>query len=275
MVNLALAIGIPVGVIGGGIVLWIVGSLLTGRHSVENWKTTSLRKLSNGAELRRVDGHIVAEVLIPRSEAGDMRAASSKGFRKVARFIFGGNRGRAGGVTSADPLAGSSEKIAMTAPVLIGDSAASASAASGGASERVAMTAPVLMSDAPAAGGADAGSSSDGADAFWLAFVMPSRFKSVEELPRPLDGDVRLRAVPPRYEVFSVTRARFTEELRDEHAATLRAAAAAAGLRVKESVPPRMAGYDPPWTFPLMRRTEVAIEVEAPEGAEPEPAALH
>lgn len=271
MVNLALAIGVPVGVIGGGLALWIIGSLLTGRHSVENWKTTRLKTLTGGAELRKVHAHIVAEVLIPRSEAGDMRAASNKGFRKVARFIFGGNRARGVGSTAADPLAGSAERIAMTAPVLIGDSAASASA--GGSSERVAMTAPVLMSDAPAAGGAGAGTETD-SGAFWLAFVMPSRFKSVDELPRPLDSDVRLRTVPARYEVFSVTRARFTEQVRDEHTAALRAAAAAAGLRVKDSVPPRMAGYDPPWTFPLLRRTEVAIEVEPMEEEAPA-AALH
>ena len=56
-------------------------------------------------QLRRYSGFIVAETEVQ----GDFDSASRAGFRKVAKYIFGGNR-------SND---GSSRKIPMTAPVTV------------------------------------------------------------------------------------------------------------------------------------------------------------
>jgi hypothetical protein len=56
-------------------------------------------------ELREYPGFVVAETLVE----GGFDAASRMGFRRIARYIFGGN-------VSAD---GRSEKIAMTAPVTV------------------------------------------------------------------------------------------------------------------------------------------------------------
>jgi hypothetical protein len=54
-------------------------------------------------EIRRYQPHLVASTVV----SGDMKEASNQGFRRLADYIFGGNR-------SAD---GGSEKIAMTSPV--------------------------------------------------------------------------------------------------------------------------------------------------------------
>lgn len=58
-------------------------------------------------ELRRYPSFIVAETLAD----GDMDAASGKGFRIIADYIFGNN------VSSGSTLKQGSEKISMTAPV--------------------------------------------------------------------------------------------------------------------------------------------------------------
>lgn len=54
-------------------------------------------------ELRHYQGHVVATTTV----TGDMDEAGTRAFRRLAGYIFGGNRTSAGG----------SEKIAMTAPV--------------------------------------------------------------------------------------------------------------------------------------------------------------
>lgn len=59
-------------------------------------------------ELRQYESIIVAEVTVK----GDMRRASSRGFRALADFIFGNNRHK--GSNTSPP---ESQKIAMTAPV--------------------------------------------------------------------------------------------------------------------------------------------------------------
>ena len=58
-------------------------------------------------ELRAYKPLIVAEVLVD----GDMKQASSKGFKLIADYIFGNNKSKVGEKNDA------SEKISMTAPV--------------------------------------------------------------------------------------------------------------------------------------------------------------
>ena len=150
----------------------------------------------------------------------------------------------------------------MTAPVLIQQQQKPAS-------ERIAMTAPVLISEggagvaaATAAGGASAASGSH-----VIAFVMPSQYKSLDELPVPGDPSVRLRSVPARRELVKVlTGVTFSNEMRVAHAAELRSLAAAEGLRLVDGGLPAVAGYDPPWTLMFMRRTEVSLAVASEAG---------
>ncbi len=56
-------------------------------------------------EIRHYPGFVVAETLV----VGNFDAASRQGFRRVAAYIFGGNKG----------ASGQAEKITMTAPVTV------------------------------------------------------------------------------------------------------------------------------------------------------------
>jgi len=68
----------------------------------------------NGAvEIRRYGPRLAAETTVA---AGSETAARSEGFRRLAGYIFGGNRSAASIALTA-PVAQTSEKIAMTAPV--------------------------------------------------------------------------------------------------------------------------------------------------------------
>ena len=108
---------------------------------------------SEGAlELRRYAPYIVAETVV----ATDFAAAGNEGFRRLAGYIFGGNRSRT--------------KIAMTAPV--------AQSAQG---EKIAMTAPVAQRAA--------------AQGYVVSFTMPAQY-TLESLPEPEDPRVVLRQVP-------------------------------------------------------------------------------
>lgn len=104
------------------------------------------------AELRRYGPTIVAETRVE----GVREDASTEGFRRLAGYIFGGNRARA--------------SIDMTAPV--GQTAAG---------ERIAMTAPV-------------GQVAEG-NTWVVTFTMPSSW-TLATLPIPNDSRVTLREVP-------------------------------------------------------------------------------
>lgn len=104
-------------------------------------------------EIRDYGPRLAAEALV----GGDEIAARAAGFRRLAGYIFGGNKSRA--------------DIAMTAPVTQGD-----------AGGNIAMTAPVDQSKDP--GGA------------WrIRFYMPARY-TLASLPEPLDPGVRIVTVP-------------------------------------------------------------------------------
>ncbi len=110
--------------------------------------------LQEGAfEIRDYPALVVAEV----SVTGDQKQAASTGFRLLAGYIFGGNKGR--------------QSIAMTAPV-----------AQQPISEKIAMTAPVTQMR-------DAG-------AWVIRFTMPSAY-SLKTLPEPNNPKVLLRELPP------------------------------------------------------------------------------
>jgi hypothetical protein len=68
----------------------------------------------NGAvEIRRYGPRLAAETTVA---AGSETTARSEGFRRLAGYIFGGNRSAAS-IAMTAPVAQTSEKIAMTAPV--------------------------------------------------------------------------------------------------------------------------------------------------------------
>ena len=176
------------------------------------------RPLTATIEIRQYGPRIAAETTV----AADEDRARNIGFRRLARYIFGGNhRG---------------EGIAMTAPV--------AQQQAGG--DEIAMTAPVAQSREEDDGG-------------WrIRFFMPAKW-TMETLPIPDDDSVRLVTVPG--ETVAVLRfsgdrgPRAVAARTDELLKTL----SDNGI---ETVGDAVAWfYDPPWTLPFRRRNEVAVPV--------------
>ena len=127
------------------------GSVVGIRHGTEEPSFTVERRIGD-VEIRRYGPRIAAETSIDADE----EPARNEGFRRLARYIFGGNQAKT--------------KIAMTAPVAQQQS------------EKIAMTAPV--------------SAQRGGSGQWvIRFFMPSKH-SLDTLPTPNDERVRLVTVP-------------------------------------------------------------------------------
>jgi DNA gyrase inhibitor GyrI len=110
--------------------------------------------LQDGAfEIRDYPALVVAEV----SVTGAQKEAAGKGFRLLAGYIFGANKGK--------------QSIAMTAPVTQAP-----------VGEKIAMTAPVTQMRTD--------------DAWVVRFTMPSGY-TLATLPQPNDARVHLRETPP------------------------------------------------------------------------------
>ena len=119
--------------------------------AIEEPKYTVERRY-DGFEVREYAPYLVAEVVV----AGPAEEAGNQGFRILAGYIFGKNKGE--------------RKIAMTAPVTQAPEPA-----------RIEMSAPVIQ--APAGGG------------YVVQFTMPGEY-ALETLPEPLDPRVELKEVP-------------------------------------------------------------------------------
>ena len=193
-------------------------------------------------QLRRYGAVIVAETLVE----GDRDAASTKGFKLIADYIFGNNQ--AAGPASRAPDSQPSEKIAMTAPVV---------AEPVQPSQKIAMTAPVTAE--PVGGGAQL--SLTDAQQWRIHFVMPREY-TLATLPRPNNAAVQLRELPPT--VFAVVSysGLNTKERIQQKTAELQRWIASRNLQPLGT--PQLARYDPPWTLPMWRRNEVQIQVRQP-----------
>ena len=177
-------------------------------------------------ELRHYAPTLIAQTIVE----GDMDAASNKGFRLIADFIFGNN------------LAAGSEqaaKIAMTAPVTVEPQ-----------SSKIAMTAPVTIEP------------QSGSTQQWrIHFVMPSQY-TLATIPKPKNSAVTLHELPSKY--FVVHRySGFNTEARVQEK-TNEALAWAKQQSLKVVGTPQLSRYDPPWTLPMFRRNEIMVEVAAP-----------
>lgn len=171
----------------------------------------------DGIEVRRYDGYLVAETEV----AGDRSAAANEGFRRLAGYIFGANRGQ--------------RKIAMTAPVLQVKG------------QKIAMTAPVMQratEDASEAGP-------------WLIqFTMPAAFL-LDQLPEPLDPRVRLRAEPPRRMAALRYSGIWSKRRYEQKLEQLTDAMARHGLTAVGAA--TWARYNPPITPWFLRRNEILL----------------
>ncbi len=106
-------------------------------------------------EIREYLPYLVAETMVD----GNPDSAGNQGFRILAKYIFGNNRG--------------SRKIAMTAPV-------SQEKVEG---MKIAMTSPVTQEKA--------------GQQYMIQFMMPSEY-SLEQLPEPNDSRITIRQIPSR-----------------------------------------------------------------------------
>ncbi|MEQ5870500.1 heme-binding protein [Sagittula sp. NFXS13] len=125
--------------------------------------------------------------------------------------------------------------IAMTAPVLNTDNSDGS---------KIAMTAPVLQS---------------GEGAREMLFVLPDNM-TLEAAPAPTDSAVTLDTIGPR-RVAVVQYSGFMARNATAEETRLRDWMARKNLTAQGSAD--VAGYNPPWTLPPLRRNEVLIPIDA------------
>ncbi len=147
----------------------IAGLVMSSKANATETLAYVVQSTEDDIELRLYAPYIVAEVDV---EAQNEREASSRGFRKLADYIFGGNVPR--------------EKIAMTAPVMAQEVKTSEKG------QKIAMTAPVTAMEKQAG-------------LFTVQFTMPSKW-TMETLPVPKDDSVRLRQVAEHYKLAQTFR---------------------------------------------------------------------
>jgi DNA gyrase inhibitor GyrI len=173
---------------------------------------------AGGIEVREYPPYLVAETEV----TGSREDAGNAGFRRLAAYIFGKNKGE--------------KKIAMTAPVAQQEGA------------RIAMTAPVSQQEKP----------DRGASTWVIQFMMPSEYTR-DTLPEPLDPAIQFREIPARRVATLRYSGGWSEERYLEKLAELRAAMEKEGLRAAGE--PVWARYDPPFMPWFLRTNEILFEI--------------
>ncbi|MBC61768.1 MAG: heme-binding protein [Zetaproteobacteria bacterium] len=157
---------------------------------------------------------------------GSYKDSQRQAFRILANYIFGKNTKK--------------EKIAMTAPVEHKKE-----------NEKISMTAPVMQKK-------------DG-KAWALEFSMPSKFKRIEDLPKPLDKRVKLKRKPGGY-YAAISYSWWANEKKNQNKTNLLLKWLEKQTDFDVILPPSYAGYNPPWTIPFLRRHEIIIKLKKREG---------
>lgn len=175
--------------------------------------------LTATVEIRHYGPRIAAETTVNADE----NRARNVGFRRLAGYIFGGNR--------------RDQSISMTAPV---------SQQPSRRGEQIAMTAPVAQSAAT--------------DSGWsIRFFMPAQW-TMETLPAPENDQVRLVTVPPT--TVAVLRFSGDRSPRAVTARTNELLQVLQDKGIQQTGDPEAWFYDPPWTLPIRRRNEIAIPID-------------
>lgn len=179
-------------------------------------------------QVREYDTYAVAETMV----SPPYDSASRTGFGRLVRYISGANSG--------------SRKIQMTAPVELEPQG-----------EKIKMTAPVVLSPVEYSG-ANQGPALTGAaiETWRVAFVLPDGY-TAENSPVPSNPAVMIRDVAPR-RVASVRFGGFLGEKKAEQQ-RMRLAAWLDARDMEHLGDWRVAGYNPPWTIPPLRRNEVLV----------------
>lgn len=223
-----------------------MGCSLFGVSGVEESRYKVLFEEEN-MEIRRYEPRILATTTVN----GEYKEAQTKAFRILADYIFGNNKAQEE-VEMTAPVQQSeserSEKVAMTSPVMVTQESSS---------EKVAMTAPVTQ---------------QGLEKGWkMTFMMPSKYKEIEDLPVPNSKKIEFVRVPEKL-VASIRFSWLTDEDKNQrYAKKLKA-----WLQKKGDYKPiseaTYAGYNPPWTLPMFRRQEVHFDVVSIKLSQEDPA---
>lgn len=161
-----------------------------------------------------------SQIIAETCVQADFEEAGNVAFNRLFRYISGANR--------------NSESIKMTAPV---------SQKSG--SEKIEMTAPVSQRQ----------SNGD----YCIGFLMPSTY-TMETLPVPLDGEVKLREIPVRKMAAIRYSGSWSKERYDTQKSLLMDFIKRRGLTpIGEDI---FARYDPPFQLWFLRRNEVLVPIK-------------
>jgi len=206
--------------VGAALARWQLGRLFT-------WQPSYQLEFEHGRlQIRLYDHQILAETTVDPAPWSD---ALSQGFRRLAAYVFGDNRG--------------GRKLGMTAPVL--------STVTLGSDQRGVASSwrPPRVSDLERLVGPTPRN---------VAFVLPPG-RTLDALPAPNDARVHLHGVPPRRMAVLAFRGAYGGDLPAQKRNELLFLLKCAGLRPASEV--WFAAYDGPSTLPLLRRNEVMVEL--------------
>lgn len=200
-------------------VLWILFSYLVTRNVEEPTFTVIYRERE--FEVRKYLPFIVAYTDV----RGGQRDSLYAGFRILANYIFGANKG--------------SEKIAMTTPVQSTDLKECEV-------EKIAMTAPVMQQSLLEE------------TTYRIAFTMPSKY-TLDTLPTPLSTKISFMTKQPTVAVKKF-RGRANRRRVDKISGKMLKQLSRKGITHQAGFV--LAQYDPPFSFPPLRRNEIQVEIE-------------
>lgn len=218
----------------------------------------------------QVSAVVNAKDLFPADELPvDDDKFASKAFETLARYIgvFSKpeNDANSSGTTTTTKAAGSDskedgdsdenngnpEKISMTAPVVMTNSATKDTEKN---PEKVSMTAPVVMKSGEGPDGADNAEQS-------MRFFLPSKYKTVEEAPAPTNPVVNLKLVQDgRYEAVMQFSGGSGMKRAPEQAKKLKEMLQKDDAKVTGDW--SFHGYNPPFSLPWFRRNEIHFPVD-------------
>ncbi len=217
---------IPTCLTGGVLIaLWIFGSRRFIR-GIETPKYSVLDRKS-GYEIREYEPYIVARTDVHGSFGGSL----NQGFRIIADYIFGNN-------------------VSIRSAIMQETSSSRSQESSEIKGEKIPMTAPVISEKIH---------SLDMQGKYSISFVMPSGY-SLETIPAPRDGRVEIMEAKRHFAAVLAFSGYATEKRVLRKRRLLREMLTRDEIKTKHGY--KVAQYNPPWTFPLMRRNEVIIELQ-------------
>ena len=113
--------------------------------------------------------------------------------------------------------------------------------------ESIAMTSPVTISKDN--------------EQMKMTFMMPSKYKEKDDLPKALDKNISFRIIPSKY-MAAIQYSGYENEEKNKDKAKKLKKWLKEQKEFKIISPPIFAGYNPPWTLFFLRRNEVLIELE-------------